>query len=78
MMVIDTRLGPGRNENLLLVEDLLGLVHLVVEQLKEERHLLRQLRCNQLPVSQRAFDLIKMHCFKYRLTKNVQQLKETF
>ena len=77
-MVIDTRLGPGRNENLLLVEDLLGLVHLVVEQLKEERHLLCQLRCNQLPVSQRAFDFIKMHCFMYRLTKNVQQLKETF
>ena len=44
----------GQENNLLLIEDLLGVVHLVVEQLDEERHLLRQLSGDQLAVGKRT------------------------
>ena len=44
----------GQDNNLLLIEDLLGVVHLVVEQLDEERHLLRQLSGDQLAVGERT------------------------
>ena len=50
-------------ENLLLVKDLLGLVHLVVDQVEQEWHLLSQLCCNQLAVRQRTLDFIAIHCF---------------